>query len=66
MRYFCVIFAFLAILLCGCSSNENFVYGTGDAMLGVKITVVDQNGKPYMQAPVTFIDRKSTRLNSSH
>ena len=55
MRYFCVIFAFLAILLCGCSSDENFVYGTGETLLDVKITVVDKANKPYAQAPVTLL-----------
>ena len=55
MKYFCIIFVFLAIFLYGCSNGGGGLSsGPGPERLNITITVVDQNDKPYAQVPVTL------------
>ena len=60
MRYLCVIFAFVAIMLCGCADSEkNFSFGSGENSQSISIKVVDQTGRPYVTVPITLTSATS-------
>ena len=57
MRYLCVIFAFVALLLCGCGSENNITHGTADTpdvTTNITLRVIDKANKPYVTVPITL------------
>ena len=58
MKYFAIIFAFLTILLCGCSSSDcNIAHSNATIPVAgsdIRVTVLDETGSPYTDAPVSM------------
>ena len=51
MRYLCIVFAFVALFLCGCA-DENIVHGDAPASIDITLTVLDDAKKTYITVPI--------------